>query len=98
MKGRIKLNGAAIKPSREVKQNDIIGIQKHNAVFEYKILNIIDKRVGAPLVVGYIEAITKPEEIEKLKAYQVAQKGYRETDGKPTKKDRRELDRFLEDW
>jgi hypothetical protein len=36
--------------------------------------------------------------MEKLKEYQLAQKGYRETDGKPTKKDRRELDKFLDEW
>ena len=37
-------------------------------------------------------------EIEKLKNYQEAQRNYRLTDGKPTKKDRRELDRFMDDW
>jgi hypothetical protein len=39
-----------------------------------------------------------PEEIEKLNTYQEAQRNYRLTDGKPTKKDRRELDRFMGDW
>ena len=38
------------------------------------------------------------EEIEKLKMYLQAQNNYRHSDGKPTKKDRRELDRFLEEW
>ena len=38
------------------------------------------------------------EEIEKYKNYQAAQRVYRETDGKPTKKDRRALDEFLDDW
>ena len=42
--------------------------------------------------------VLKREEIEKLKAYQEAQRNYRLTDGKPTKKDRRELDRFMDDW
>jgi hypothetical protein len=46
----------------------------------------------------YIVDQTKPEEIDKFKQYQLAQRAYRETDGKPTKKDRRELDRFMEDW
>jgi ribosome-associated heat shock protein Hsp15 len=94
----VKLNGIEIKPSREIRLNDIIGIQKHSAVFEYKILGFLDKRVGAPLVSQFLEDITKPEEMEKLKEYQLAQKGYRETDGKPTKKDRRELDKFLDEW
>lgn len=97
-KGKIKLNGVDIKPSREIRINDIIGIQRHNALFEYKILGFLDKRVGAPLVSEFLEDITKPEEIIKLKEYQIAQKGYRETDGKPTKKDRRELDKFMDEW
>ena len=42
--------------------------------------------------------LTPPEEIEKLKLYQGAQRNYRQTDGKPTKKDRRELDDFLTNW
>lgn len=97
-KGKVKLNGIDIKPSREIRLHDIIGIQRHSALFEYKILGFLDKRVGAPLVFEYLEDITKPEEIIKLKEYQLAQKGYRETDGKPTKKDRRELDKFLDEW
>jgi hypothetical protein len=50
------------------------------------------------LVKDYILDQTKEEEIQKLKVYQEAQRNYRLTDGKPTKKDRRELDRFLDDW
>ncbi len=97
-KGRVKLNGMEIKPSREIRLNDIISVQRHSALFEYKILGFLDKRVGAPLVSEFLEDMTKPEEIIKLKEYQLAQKGYRETDGKPSKKDRRELDRFLDEW
>jgi ribosome-associated heat shock protein Hsp15 len=78
--------------------NDIISFQRNNAVFTYKVLGITDKRVGAPLVVNFIIDQTPPEEIEKLKLYQSAQRNYRQTDGKPTKKDRRELDHFLENW
>jgi ribosome-associated heat shock protein Hsp15 len=42
--------------------------------------------------------LTPQEEIEKLKLYQDSQRNYRQTDGKPTKKDRRELDDFLSNW
>ena len=59
---------------------------------------LLDKRLGAALIQSYIEDQTKEEEILKFKQYQLAQKAYRETDGKPTKKDRRELDKFMEDW
>lgn len=97
-KGKIKLNQQQIKAAREVKENDIISLHKHNAIFEYQVLAFVDKRVGAKLVENYLRDITKPEEIEKYKTYQLAQSVYRENGtGKPTKKDRRDLDEFL-DW
>ena len=95
-KGKALLNEVVIKPAREVKVGETITMLKHNARFQYKVLQLLDKRVGAPLVKDYIQDITSPEEIEKLKAYQDAQRNYRQTDGKPTKKDRRELDRFMD--
>jgi ribosome-associated heat shock protein Hsp15 len=62
------------------------------------VLLLLDKRLGAALIQSYIEDLTTQEEILKYKQYQLAQKAYRETDGKPTKKDRRELDKFMDDW
>jgi len=97
-KGKVLINDSLIKPSREIKIGDIITILKHNAKFKYQILAGLEKRVGAPLVKDFISDITDPEEIEKFEAYQQAQNNYRQTDGKPTKKDRRELDRFMDDW
>ena len=97
-KGKVLINDTLIKPSREIKIGDIITILKHNAKFKYQVLAGLEKRVGAALVKDFILDITDPEEIEKFKAYQQAQNNYRQTDGKPTKKDRRELDRFMDDW
>lgn len=97
-KGKIKINGEQVKPSREVKVSDVIYVQKNTATFSYKVLGFTDKRVGAALVNNFILDLTPLEEIEKYKAYQASQRVYRQTDGKPTKKDRRELDDFLENW
>jgi ribosome-associated heat shock protein Hsp15 len=97
-KGRVLVNDAHVKPSREVKVGETIVLLKNSARFQYKVIGLLDKRVGAPLVKDFIQDHTSPEEIEKLKAYQESQRNYRLTDGKPTKKDRRELDRFMEDW
>jgi ribosome-associated heat shock protein Hsp15 len=97
-KGKIRLNGQEVKSSKEIKVNDVIGVQKHSATFNYKVLVLLDKRLGAALIPTYIEDQTTEEEILKFKQYQLAQKAYRETDGKPTKKDRRELDKFMDDW
>ena len=97
-KGKIKINGETVKPAKEVKIGDIINVHKNSAVFSFKVLNFLDKRVGAALAVEFIKDVTPIEEIEKYKNYQATQRIYRETDGKPTKKDRRALDEFLEDW
>lgn len=97
-KGKIQLNGLAVKPSREVKMNDVISIQRHNAVLSFRVIQLLDRRISPPLVKEYIIDETPEEEYTKLKQYQLAQKMYRETDGKPTKKDRRDLDRFLDNW
>ena len=97
-KDRVLVNDAHVKPSREVKVGETIVLLKNSARFQYKVIGLLDKRVGAPLVKDFIQDHTASEEIEKLKAYQESQRNYRLTDGKPTKKDRRELDRFMEDW
>ncbi len=98
-KGRIKVNGQTIKPAKEPKVGDIISISKNTAVFSYKLINLLEKRVGAKLVADYLIDTTPLEEIEKFKTYQLAQQVYRQNgSGKPTKKDRREIDDFLVDW
>lgn len=97
-KGRVLVNDVHVKPSREVKIGETIVLLKHGARFQYKVLDLLDKRVGAALVKDYIQDTTPPEEIAKLSAYQEAQRNYRLTDGKPTKKDRRKLDSFMDDW
>ena len=97
-KGKVKINDLPIKASREAKLNEIISIQKNNAVFQFKILNVLDKRVAAKLVSDYLIDITSEEELEKYKQYQLAQSSYRNNGtGKPSKKDRRDIDDFL-DW
>lgn len=98
-KGRIQINHQSIKPSRETKVGDIISFHKNNAEFSYKVLALLDKRVGAKLVPDYIEDLTKEEEIQKYKAYQIAQNAYKHYGtGKPSKKDRRDLDTYLDNW
>lgn len=97
-KGKVKLNQEPIKPSREVKIGDIITIQKNVAFFEYKIKDLLKNRVGAKLVDTYILDISSTEEVEKYKTYQEAQRAYKQHGtGKPSKKERRAIDDFL-DW
>jgi len=96
-KGKIKINELDVKPSRDVKVGDTIQVHKNSAVFSYKVLELLDKRVGPKLVAGYLEDITPIEEVEKFRLYQEAQKVYRDMGtGRPSKKDRRMLDDFLD--
>ncbi|MFN5442701.1 MAG: RNA-binding S4 domain-containing protein [Crocinitomicaceae bacterium] len=96
-KGKIKVNEVDVKPSRDVKLGDIIQVHKNSAVFSYKVLELLEKRVGPKLVSIYIEDITPIEEVEKYKTYQEAQRVYRDMGtGRPSKKDRRSLDDFLD--
>ena len=98
-KGKIKLNGQQVKPSREPKIGDSIEISKNTATFSYKLIDIIDKRVGPKLVENYLIDTTPLEEVEKFRLYNLSQAVYRDNgSGKPTKKDRRELGYFLEGW
>jgi len=95
-KGQIKLNSQTTKPSKEVKFKDVISFHKNNAVFSYNVIELLEKRVGAALIENFIIDITPIEEKEKFKAYQLVRQIYRQNgDGKPTKKDRRDLESFL---
>lgn len=92
---KVTLNGEDIKSAKDVKVGDIIGIKKNNALFEYKVLDLLDNRVGAKLVPQYILDITRPEEKDKFDLYQQAQKDYRANGmGKPTTKERRALQKL----
>lgn len=96
-KGKIKLNGNQAKASKEVKIGDTVSIIKNNAVFSYKIKDLLDRRVGAKLVPDYLIDVTDPQEIEKFKTYQAAQSVYREYGtGRPSRKDRDNLESFFE--
>lgn len=96
---KIRLNDAECKPSKEVRINDVVSLQKNNAVFSFKILQLTNKRLAAKLVPDYIIDITPEEQIEKYKTYRLAQGAYRGREqGKPSKKDRRDIDDFLEGW
>ena len=98
-KNKVLLNDASVKPSKEVRIGDTVTIIKHTAKFTYKVIQLLDKRVGAKLVQDYVINITSQEEIDKFELYRASQQIYRaQGEGKPNKKQRRDLDGFLKDW
>lgn len=98
-KGKVRLNEQPIKPSREVKLGDEIQIIRHTSTFSFKVKQLLERRVGAKLVQDYIIDITSDEERLKFQQYIDNQRAYQLLgDGKPNKKQRRDLDDFLENW
>ena len=94
-KNRIMVNNVTIKPSRTIKTGDIIQVRKPPVVYSFKVLQLTEKRMGAKLVSEYLENITPPEQYELLELNKIS--GFIDRakgTGRPTKKDRRNLDEF----
>lgn len=97
-KGRIKMNGAELKPSRSFHIGDVFTVRKGPITYTYKVLNLSANRLGAKLVPEYMQDITAPEQLEILQlAHLAAQSGRDKGTGRPTKKDRREIETFISD-
>lgn len=94
-KGRVYVNGEVVKPSRIVKVDDEVEVKKPPVVFRYKVLAVLNNRVGAKLVSNYLKDITPEQEVIKLDMMRANLGGFREKgSGRPTKKERR----LLDDW
>lgn len=94
----ISVNDLTAKPSKEVRIGDIIKIKKSSHFRSIKIIVLLNKRVGASKVEDYIEDITSPEEIEKEREHNQNRKLFNLSTshkGKPSKKQRRDLEEFL---
>jgi ribosome-associated heat shock protein Hsp15 len=95
--GKVKIDGNTVKASRMVRKGDIIQVRKRVIKYEYKVLKIAEKRMGAKLVPDFLEDITPEEELDKLESahkqpLQTREKGQ----GRPTKKERRVMDKVRE--
>lgn len=91
--GKVRINGADIKPSKNVRAGDVISVRKGAVTYTYRVIAVIDKRQGAKLVPQYAENITPEEELAKLKA--PVETFFLKRDrgsGRPTKKERRQMD------
>ena len=94
-KNRIMVNDIPAKPSRMIKVGDTVQVRKPPITYSFKVLDITSNRIGAKLVPQYLENITPPEQYEILELQKIS--GFIDRSrgsGRPTKKDRRELDDF----
>ena len=95
-KGRIAINGAQAKPARTVKPGDVVQVRKPPVTYSFKVLQAIEKRVGAKLVPDVMENVTTPDQYELLEMSKIS--GFVDRargTGRPTKKERRDLDEFF---
>ena len=97
-KGHVHINGEACKPSREVLPTDRIRLRKNQMEYQLKVLDIPPSRVGAKWVGIYREDNTPAESLEKQQLIRQTREYYRSKGtGRPTKKDRRDLEDYMYD-
>lgn len=96
--GRITMNGVQLKPSRTFHVGDIFSVRKGPITYTYRILQLCQNRLGAKLVPEYLRDITSKEQLELLELARLAgQIGRDRGTGRPTKKDRRDIEVFMSD-
>lgn len=97
-KGRVMIQQTAVKPSRNVKVGEVIQVKRSPLIYSFKVLALTENRLGAKLVPEYMENVTTADQLALLELSKVT--GYVGRDrgtGRPTKKERRDLDAFMDD-
>ena len=95
---RVTVNGSTCKPSREVKIGDIMAVKRMPVTYQYKVLDLVTSRQPAKNVPAYCLNITPQEELDKLNVPRETIFVFRDRGtGRPTKKERRELDSLMDD-
>jgi ribosome-associated heat shock protein Hsp15 len=94
-KGKVLINNVQAKPSRVLIAKEIIVVKKLPLIYSYIVIEPIENRVSAKMVHIYLKDITPDEEKAKLLNSELAGFGYRDKGtGRPTKKERRNIDRL----
>ncbi len=96
-KGRILIREQPVKPSRVLRINDIIQVKRPPVVYSFKVTGLLAKRLSARLVKDYIEDITPESELQKLKVKETFFISRDRGSGRPTKKERRIMDKLREE-
>lgn len=96
-KNRVMIGGVNVKASRMIKVGDIIQVRKPPVTYSFKVLALTERRMGAKLVPDFMENVTTPDQYEILEMNKIS--GFVDRArglGRPTKKDRRELEQFTD--
>jgi len=100
-KGRVRIDGAVVKPSFLVQRNALVSVHKEGFNLTFKVIDLITKRVSSPLAVVCYENLTPEDELNKFKTWYIgkARPEWRgRGEGRPTKRERRDLDLFKDGW
>ncbi|MCX6252898.1 MAG: S4 domain-containing protein [Bacteroidia bacterium] len=98
-KGRIIINNIQVKPSRIVLKNEIIIVKKPPVIYSFRVIGLVENRVSAKLAELFIEDLTTEKEKAKPNIRQSVGLGNRDKgSGRPTKKERRVIDKLKEDF
>lgn len=95
--GRVTIGGVNVKPSHVIKRGEVVSVKKPPITYSFRVLDCIEQRVGAKLLVGIYENVTDPKQYELLEMSRIS--GFIDRargTGRPTKKERRALDAFAE--
>lgn len=97
-KGRVTMDGAAVKPSRMLKEGDVVEVRKPPITYTFRVKQVTQNRLGARLVPEYLENLTPQAQYDLLEMTRIS--GFvdrRKGLGRPTKREGREMARFRED-
>jgi len=96
-KNRVSIGGISVKPSRMIRVGEVLQIRKPPMTFSFKVIDLTERRMSAKLAPQYLENVTPAEQYELLEMSKIS--GFVDRArglGRPTKKDRRELEQYTE--
>ncbi len=97
-KGQVSLGSTQLKASRMIKAGDVVSVRKPPITYSFRVLQPIERRVGAKLIPEVLENVTTPDQYELLEMSKISGfVGRAKGTGRPTKKDRRSLEDFQND-
>lgn len=96
-KGRVSIGELPVKASREVQAGEVVKVRINPITRSYRVLEVAEKRMSAKLASGFVKDITPKEELDVIEMQKHMNWSLRERGtGRPTKKDRRNLDDFFD--
>jgi ribosome-associated heat shock protein Hsp15 len=97
--GRILIKDIAVKPSRMIESGELLTVKKPPVTYSFKVKETVENRVGAKMVPDFLEDLTPDSEKIKVQLSRQALTGFRKKGtGRPTKKERRVIDRWQDDF